>query len=476
MEERTLQLSRAKEELQAAHNELERANAELELRVKERTAELRLVNEKLILEIEERKRGENIILARLRLVEYASSHSLDELLQATLDEVEDLTDSSMGFFHFLDTDQKKLLLQAWSTRTLREMCTAEGKGLHYDLDNAGVWVDCVHEGRPVIHNDYSALPHRKGMPAGHADVIRELVVPVFRGDRLVAILGVGNKPMDYVTGDIETVSLLADLAWDITERKRTEEALEAASAYNRSLIEASLDPLVTISAEGKITDVNTATERVTGYSRNEIIGTDFANYFTDPEKARSGYEQVFRDGLVKNYELAIRHKDGRLTPVMYNASVYRDDSGKVVGIFAAARDITERKRAEEDLTRSNEDLQQFAYVASHDLQEPLRNVASCLQMLEKKYKNKLDADADQYIHYAVEGAVRMKALILDLLAYSRVATRGKPPERIDCEQILDRTVKNLEIRYFRNRSCDYITILSPQFLEMTPNYCRYFKI
>jgi light-regulated signal transduction histidine kinase (bacteriophytochrome) len=113
-------------------------------------------------------------------------------------------------------------------------------------------------------------------------------------------------------------------------------------------------------------------------------------------------------------------------------------------------DITEQKKAEAslqqtlaDLTRSNADLQQFAYVASHDLQEPLRNVASCLQLLEKKYKNNLDAKADQYIHYAVESSVRMKTLILDLLTYSRIGTRGNPPKQTDCEQILDRTVKNL---------------------------------
>jgi signal transduction histidine kinase len=106
-------------------------------------------------------------------------------------------------------------------------------------------------------------------------------------------------------------------------------------------------------------------------------------------------------------------------------------------------EIRERKRAEEELIRSNEDLQQFAYVASHDLQEPLRNVASCLQLLEKKYKNNLDAKADQYIHYAVESSVRMKTLILDLLTYSRIGTKGKPPQRLDCELILDQTVKNL---------------------------------
>ncbi len=119
--------------------------------------------------------------------------------------------------------------------------------------------------------------------------------------------------------------------------------------------------------------------------------------------------------------------------------------GKVVGVFAAARDISDRKRAEEELLRSNQDLQQFAYVASHDLQEPLRNVANCLQMLEKDYKGKLEADADDYIRYAVESAVRMKALIQDLLAFSRVATKGKPPEPTDCEQILERALQNLDL-------------------------------
>ncbi len=229
---------------------------------------------------------------------------------------------------------------------------------------------------------------------------------------------------------------------EIKVQERTAE-LKAASAYNRSLIEASLDPLVTINPEGKITDANTAAEKITGYSAQELIGTDFADYFTEPDNARAGYKLVFQEGLVKNYELAIRHKNGWLTPVIYNASLYRDGDGQVVGVFAAARDITERKRAEDELTRSNEDLQQFAYVASHDLQEPLRNVASCLQLLEKEYKNKLDATAGQYIDYSVEGAVRMKTLILDLLAYSRVATKGKPPERIDSELVLDVALKNL---------------------------------
>jgi PAS domain S-box-containing protein len=128
-------------------------------------------------------------------------------------------------------------------------------------------------------------------------------------------------------------------ARDITEKKRILTELNIANLYNRSLIEASLDPLVTIAPDGKISDVNTATVRVTGFSREELIGTDFSKYFTEPEKARAGYEKVFRDGLVTDYELGIRHRDGSVTPVMYNATVYRDESGNVIGVFAAARDV-----------------------------------------------------------------------------------------------------------------------------------------
>jgi PAS domain S-box-containing protein len=117
--------------------------------------------------------------------------------------------------------------------------------------------------------------------------------------------------------------------------------------YARSLIEASVDPLVTISPEGKITDVNEATVKVTGASREKLIGADFANYFTEPEKAREGYQRVFSQGFVTDYPLSIRRADGRVTDVLYNASVYKDPNGSVLGVFAAARDITGRKKAEE---------------------------------------------------------------------------------------------------------------------------------
>ncbi len=148
-------------------------------------------------------------------------------------------------------------------------------------------------------------------------------------------------------------------ARDITVQKQ-------AFQYARSLIEASLDPLVTISPDGKITDVNEATIKVTGVPREDLIGTDFADYFTEPGKARDGYQLVFSKGTVTDYPLTIRHQDGQLTDVLYNASVYKDAAGNVRGVFAAARDITAQRKAEaqvaEQRTRELErlaDLERF---------------------------------------------------------------------------------------------------------------------
>lgn len=150
------------------------------------------------------------------------------------------------------------------------------------------------------------------------------------------------------------ISLLSEaVEWT---RKQAEKDARTVLLYTRSLIEASLDPLVTINREGKITDVNEATEKVTGVSRERLIGSDFSNYFTDPDSARRGYEQVFAQGAVQDYPLAIRSTAGKVTDVLYNATVFKNEAGEVAGVFAAARDITELNRAAEELRLSRERL------------------------------------------------------------------------------------------------------------------------
>lgn len=183
-------------------------------------------------DITERKINEAINSSRMNLIQFSINHSLDELLEETLNETEKITNSHISFYHFVDDDQINLTLQNWSHGTKTDFCQAEGKWLHYPISEAGVWVDCVYQRKPVIHNNYSSLPNKKGMPKGHAEVVRELVVPVIRGEKIVAILGVGNKPTDYDEKDINTVNLFADLAWDIAQRKQVEEEI---SMLNQSL-------------------------------------------------------------------------------------------------------------------------------------------------------------------------------------------------------------------------------------------------
>lgn len=162
--------------------------------------------------------------------------------------------------------------------------------------------------------------------------------------------------------------------------------LRAASQYARSLLEASLDPMVTINVNGKIMDVNRATEVATGLARNALVGADFSNFFTEPDKARTGYQRVFSLGQVNDYPLALRHASGSVTEVLYNASVYHDSEGRVAGVFAAARDITQLKRSREALEATNRDVTLLAQMnnllqSCTSVEEAVPIAASALKLL-----------------------------------------------------------------------------------------------
>ena len=212
---------------------------------------------------------------------------------------------------------------------------------------------------------------------------------------------------------------------DVTERKRAAEQQRTASAYARSLIEASPDPLVTISPEGKITDANQATELVTGIPRQRLIGADFSDYFTEPEQARTGYRQVFSQGFVRDYPLAIRHVSGRVTDVLYNASLYRNETGTVLGVFAAARDVTERKRVEEEVAKAKEAAEaanraKSAFLAnmSHEIRTPMNAILGFSQLMLRDQD--LNPQQNQYLGTINRSGEHLLALINDILEMSKI--------------------------------------------------------
>lgn len=314
------------------------------------------------IDITERERAENTVQASVRILTAANTpaRSVDETIQVVLDEIESLTGSTISFYHFLDADQETLTLQMWSSNTMRTMCTAEGKGSHYPISKAGVWVDCVRERRPVIHNDYQSLPNRKGLPEGHAPVIRELVVPVIRGDRIVAIIGVGNKPTDYIDADVEIVSCLGDLSWVVVERKRAEEALrESQEDLNRAQAVAHTGSW-RMDVRRDVLEWSEENHRIFGIPQGTPMTYEAFLASVHPDDR----EYVDREWMAalqgEHYDIEHRIVIGDTVRwVRERAELEFDRNGELIGGFGTTEDITERKRTEQALHEAEESKIEF---------------------------------------------------------------------------------------------------------------------
>ncbi len=274
-----------------------------------------------------------------------------------------------------------------------------------------------------------------------------------------SVLDIYNFPFTDVDGS----QLILEMDIDITERKKAEEDLLESEEKYRTFFESSIDAVLLTSPDGTIYAANPEACRIFGMTENEIIkaGRDGVVDTSDP-RLQLALEERTRTGKFQG-ELNCRRKDGTIFPGEMSSAFFHDKNG-VVKTAMIIRDVTERKKAEEllkqkleELQRSNDELEQFAYVSSHDLQEPLRMISSYLQLLQRRYQGKLDEKADKYIYFAVDGASRMQVLINDLLEFSRVTTRAREPEPTDSELILNQVLSNLDLYIKQNKAtvtCD----------------------
>ncbi len=504
---------RTEERLQISHAELQKALNETKLRQRETEA----------------------LLDASRAV--MAHHTFKDSAWEIFQNCKEMTGAAAGYIALLSADGDE-----------NEVLFLDAGGLPCQVDPnlpmpiRGLREEAYRSGRVVFDNDFAASQHAALLPSGHVNLANVLFAPLMHEGKVLGLLGLANKSGDFTAndarlaagfGDLASIALVSRLAEEnlmqardelehrvvertvelqqtvaqlqeeVMVRQEAERALKTISAYARSLIEASLDPLVTISPAGKITDVNCATEEATGIARERLIGSDFSNYFTEPLKAREGYERVFSQGFVRDYPLTLRHVSGRIMEVLYNATIYKNEAGEVQGVFAAARDVSERKRAEEEIRKlnaeleervkertaqleaANKELEAFSYSVSHDLKAPIRTIDGFSRMLMLEHAAQLDAEALRFLEVIRQNTGFMARLIDDLLALSRLGRHELRKAQVNLapmcdtafqelkaqapERCLDLTIKDLPLAYGDP------SLLHQVIVNLLTNACKYTK-
>jgi PAS domain S-box-containing protein len=404
--------------------------------------------------------------ALLQLNQMAEA-SVQEITEFTLESAVHLTGSHMGYLAFMNEDETVLTMHAWS-KTAMAQCAIIDKPIVYPVETTGLWGEAVRQRKPVITNDYATPnPLKKGVPAGHVEVTRHMNIPVFDGDRVVAVAGVGNKETLYDESDVRQLELLMQGMWSLYRRRQAEQALheahhaleqgvkartdelaranealkreiadrkqaQSALEYERYLLNALMDNLPhTIyfkDTRSRFLRINKAMARYFGVNHEEeALGKTDADIFTEEhaQQALADEQAIMRSGQpLLDKEEKETWPDGHVTWVATSKIPLRTPDGEIIGTFGISRDVTDRKRAEEQLQAAKEAAEianhaksEFLATMSHEIRTPMNGVIGMIDLLLNTHPT---AQQRTYLDLASQSAETLLRLINDILDFSKI--------------------------------------------------------
>jgi sigma-B regulation protein RsbU (phosphoserine phosphatase) len=413
---------------------------------------------------------------------------LSQMTKATLQEIADfaleegvrLTKSKIGFVGFLNEDETILTIQSWS-KTVMEECKVIDKPIVYPLETAGLWGETVRQRRPVIINDYAAPhPGKKGYPEGHVKLRRFLNIPIFEGDRIVALAAVANKEEHYDESDVRELTLLMNGMWWQIQRQRAEEALaaevERGIYFQHLLIHTCMDGIVAHDMTGVVRTFNETAAKILGYEPEEVLGKMQVRELYAPGQLEEIAAKIHAPayggtGILENYEAWMRHKNGALVPIWLSARVlYEND--REIGMIGHFKDLRERKRMEEELLRSERlaVLGKMAAHISHEIKNPLMLIGGfARQVLKEPAADPLKTR--EKLQIIVDEVHRLEDFLVEVGSYAKFSEPQKQPGNLN--DLVQETCQRLEPS-LREGNIELVLRLDPNLpeIQFDPGHLR----